>query len=474
MGSAWATSTSRKPGSRQLCQTRCQLARERSVGAAYQRTSSQPLSRGGNDLGVSFVVPGCCQPTVGYVLSDIAVLDATRFAYVTLTSASGPQRSALHPTSFSTTVRKRPRSFSSAERLNASVEALGADKYLVTTRSSRRPTKPSLPSRRCSTCRATLSPTVSLAARLFTTDSVSTFHYHPRRRHLGRVHTRSRRPTRRTPASSSTGSAFAADGHRSRRRRGGAFADTDGDGDLDFSRHHPRRHRKGRAAVLRLEGGTYELTDATLKVTNATVFADIGSDTTSPLFKGSFTLDRATGVASAVSSGALGGGATPFTIAGLTVIYRGLTVQNDGAAFKASFQLPTLFGSTARRHRPQFAQCAADQCHGARAGRIRDSDRGARHGLVRPVRGRGQEHQGQIRRCAERARVLGRAQGHVGYRRRLGALAGCDDVALTFKDFKIKDGLYRLRRASYPRKNGRSGRSSSRTSSSASRSTTAW
>jgi VCBS repeat-containing protein len=122
---------------------------------------------------------------------------------------------------------------------------------------------------------------------------------------------------------------------------GGVFADNDGDGDLDFS-GTILIGMQGGLQSLRLENGVYEMTDATIMVTNATVFADIGEDTTTPLFKGSFTLDCATGIASGFSTTPLGAGIEPLKIAGLTTIYRGLTVRKDGAAFTASFQLPTL------------------------------------------------------------------------------------------------------------------------------------
>jgi len=103
----------------------------------------------------------------------------------------------------------------------------------------------------------------------------------------------------------------------------------------------------GTPNILRLEGGAYQLTASTLIVTGATVYANIGTDTVTPLFKGSFTLDRATGTATNFVTTPLPTGTEAFRLAGLEVTYKGLVLRDDVAAFSASFAVPQgLFGLT--------------------------------------------------------------------------------------------------------------------------------
>jgi Ca2+-binding RTX toxin-like protein len=128
----------------------------------------------------------------------------------------------------------------------------------------------------------------------------------------------------------------------------GAFIDTDNDGDLDYSGVIFLGMNDGTDRILRLEGGTYELTQEKLTVTNATVYADIGTKTGDPMFVGSFTLDRATGIASGFVTRPLEAGVQGMTMGGLDLTYSGLTLLKDRALFGARLTLPTpLFGLSA-------------------------------------------------------------------------------------------------------------------------------
>ena len=127
----------------------------------------------------------------------------------------------------------------------------------------------------------------------------------------------------------------------------GAFADKDGDGDLDYDGTLAIGYTSGAQAILRLEDGTYAIAGNVLRVTNATVFAEIGKDTTHALFKGSFELDRTTGKATNLVLGAAPADRLKF--AGLTPEFTSLELRQDAAALGVTLTLPDgLFGTGAK------------------------------------------------------------------------------------------------------------------------------
>jgi len=129
----------------------------------------------------------------------------------------------------------------------------------------------------------------------------------------------------------------------------GAFSDFDNDGDLDYRGTIALGYNSGEQVILRLESGSYEIVGNILKVRNATVFAELGSNRTNALFTGSFDIDRGTGVATNFMVGTLAAGEEALKIAGLVPTYKSLTLQKDAAAFGASFALPDgLLGTGAK------------------------------------------------------------------------------------------------------------------------------
>lgn len=79
------------------------------------------------------------------------------------------------------------------------------------------------------------------------------------------------------------------------------------------------------------------------------MFAELGSNRTQALFTGSFDLNRGTGVATNFVVGTLAAGEEALKIAGLVPTYKSLTLQKDAAAFGASFALPDgLLGTGAK------------------------------------------------------------------------------------------------------------------------------
>ncbi len=123
----------------------------------------------------------------------------------------------------------------------------------------------------------------------------------------------------------------------------GKFNDDDNDGILDHTGTIFLGLSSGEVQSLRLENGKYGLTGSQLIVTDATVYPNIGHDITSALFKGSFTMDLASGVASNFVAGTLGASEIPLKLGGLPVTFSGLTMKKEGAALNAAFQLPSLF-----------------------------------------------------------------------------------------------------------------------------------
>ena len=234
---------------------------------------------------------------------------------------------------------------------------------------------------------------------------------------------------------------------------GGMFADSDGDGDLDFNGTLFVGHRGGQQESLRLQGGSYELTEASLKVTNATVFANIGDNTTSALFRGSFALDRNSGVASSFVVGTLDSGETPFTIAGLSVIYRGLTVRPDGAAFPAAFQLPILFFDGSPRidlNSPNalLINDTGPEVEGFEvslgAGEIGATLGDALNDIIffnlfdAEAKNLKIKYDGALNELG----ISGELKIKSDIVEGLSAFIGLSDVEFTFKDFKVRDGLY--------------------------------
>ncbi|HMO67909.1 MAG TPA: hypothetical protein PKE25_04475, partial [Novosphingobium sp.] len=229
----------------------------------------------------------------------------------------------------------------------------------------------------------------------------------------------------------------------------GEFADSDGDGDLDYAGTIIIGSLNGTPNVLRLEGGSYELTATALKVSGATVYANIGTNTVTPLFKGSFTLDRATGVASNFVTVPLPAGVDAYRMAGLAVTYKGLVLRDDAAVFTASFAVTQgLFGLTSiALSGPNALEINQ---HGPEIGGSEITIPNGKFGLSTPGDWLGinlfeaTAKDVKIRYDAgiDEFRISGELVVKSDIIEVLGGLAGFDDAKLTFKNFAIKDGKY--------------------------------
>jgi Ca2+-binding RTX toxin-like protein len=118
---------------------------------------------------------------------------------------------------------------------------------------------------------------------------------------------------------------------------GDSPADSDGDGDLDLSGEFTIGLSNFSSAMLRVEGAAEVFADRII-VKNSIVHSGLG-DVAEPLFRGTFTIDRRTGIASDFTGASL---ADSFDLGGLDVVWKGLRLTTGGAAFDTAFALPTI------------------------------------------------------------------------------------------------------------------------------------
>ncbi len=124
---------------------------------------------------------------------------------------------------------------------------------------------------------------------------------------------------------------------------GGKFEDTDGDGDCDAQGTILIGRTDGILQMLRVEGATAEYDDNSLRVTDGTVFSEIGN-VNEPLFKGSFTIDLKNATTSELTD-VRGSLPNEFRLGGLLDIdFNGLTLNKNNIALKGGFTLPVDLG----------------------------------------------------------------------------------------------------------------------------------
>ncbi len=117
---------------------------------------------------------------------------------------------------------------------------------------------------------------------------------------------------------------------------GGQFKDADGDGDCEGKGTIIIGRKDGIAQMFKVDG-TVEYTDEKITIDGiVTSLIGTGRVKSDPLFQGTFEIDPKTGKASVKETGKL---ANEYTLGGLPVDFTGLTVNRNGLALGAKFEL---------------------------------------------------------------------------------------------------------------------------------------
>ncbi|MBD2547856.1 DUF7507 domain-containing protein [Planktothricoides raciborskii] len=125
---------------------------------------------------------------------------------------------------------------------------------------------------------------------------------------------------------------------------GGKFEDTDGDGDCDAQGTIliGRTGQNGIPRMLRVEGATAEYDDKSLRITDGTVFSEIGN-VAEPLFRGNFEISFNTAVTSSLQE--TGSLPNEFKLADLDIDFNSISLTPTGIGLGSVFKLPTDLGS---------------------------------------------------------------------------------------------------------------------------------